>query len=552
MRTFHTRFRLFRILALLPVSGAFTCLVAAGQSSAAQPASPPVLIQIRYPDLLANRADADSGDVLLKKAVASLAAKADKLPDQPAFTVTDPEKIVAPSGDPHDFHAIGKYAWPNPNPDTADGMPWIRRDGYTNPDCWTGKYDLTRYGRMRSHVTTLGLAWFHTRDEKYAARAAKLLRTWFIVPETRMNPNFNYASAWPGVHDGMAIGIIEGADLIRMLDSVKLLALSKFWTSADDASLKDWFRAYTTWLLESPPGKTEAAMVNNHGAWHAAQVAAFSLYTGDAGRVADALKKARRFIGTQIAADGSLPHELNRNRSLWYTLYGLRALTTLAGCAAAAGDDLWHWRNPETPDTPSLKMAFDALVPFLTDKAAWPRKHLDKQQAVQVAALPLFYQAAAAFRTPELIGAARYLAQKTGNRVSLLARIPDPATAAAAATTTTTTTTTTATATAAAAATDVSPAPVILVRSAFDRAGLFICSAIRRSSPRWPTTPSLYLPTATETATETGKGQMWSDIGLGDWMLDLDRPDVTGETLAAALVVFIGKIRKPGRSCPPP
>ncbi|EIP98495.1 Alginate lyase [Opitutaceae bacterium TAV1] len=443
MKILCIRFRLFRIFALLLVSGAFTCQAIDGRSQTAQAAPPPpVLIQIRYPDLLANRAEADSGDAPLKKAVASLAAKADKLLDQPAFTVTDPEKIVAPSGDPHDFHSIGKYAWPNP--DTADGMPWVRRDGYTNPDCWTGKYDLTRYGRMRGHVTTLGLAWFYTRDEKYAAKAAEFLRTWFIAPETRMNPNFNYASAQPGVHDGMAIGIIEGADLIRMLDSVKLLGLSRSWTPADDAALKDWFRAYTTWLLESPPGKAEAAMVNNHGAWHAAQVAAFSLYAGDADRVAGALKMARHFVDTQIAADGSLPHELNRNRSLWYTLYGLRALTTLAGCASAAGDDLWAWRNPKTPEAPSLKIAFEALIPFLTDKAAWPRKHLDKQQAVQVAALPLFYQAAAAFRAPGLIEATRYLAQKTGDRASLLARLPDPV---------------------AAATTTVSPAPVILVRS---------------------------------------------------------------------------------------
>ncbi|WP_052362024.1 polysaccharide pyruvyl transferase family protein [Geminisphaera colitermitum] len=45
-------------------------------------------------------------------------------------------------------------------------------------------------------------------------------------------------------------------------------------------------------------------------------------------------------------------------------------------------------------------------------------------------------------------------------------------------------------------------------------------------------TPALYL----RTPTETSKGQMWSDIGLGDWMIDLDSSSTTGETLAAELL----------------
>ncbi|MDR1280035.1 MAG: polysaccharide pyruvyl transferase family protein [Opitutaceae bacterium] len=46
--------------------------------------------------------------------------------------------------------------------------------------------------------------------------------------------------------------------------------------------------------------------------------------------------------------------------------------------------------------------------------------------------------------------------------------------------------------------------------------------------------PSLYLPTETE----TNKGQMWPDIGLGGWRLYLDDPAVTGEALADRLVAI--------------
>ena len=52
---------------------------------------------------------------LIKEADACLALKPE--------TVTD--GMLPPSGDKHDFYAIGKYAWPNPK--SADGMPYIRR-----------------------------------------------------------------------------------------------------------------------------------------------------------------------------------------------------------------------------------------------------------------------------------------------------------------------------------------------------------------------------------------------------------------------------------------
>src|SRR5260370_7836542 len=38
---------------------------------------------------------------------------------------------LPPSGDIHDYLSIAPYWWPNP--DTADGLPWVQRDGHTNP-----------------------------------------------------------------------------------------------------------------------------------------------------------------------------------------------------------------------------------------------------------------------------------------------------------------------------------------------------------------------------------------------------------------------------------
>src|ERR1700744_2144598 len=35
-------------------------------------------------------------------------------------------------GGPNDFYSSGDYWWPNPN--TTNGLPYINRDGQTNPD----------------------------------------------------------------------------------------------------------------------------------------------------------------------------------------------------------------------------------------------------------------------------------------------------------------------------------------------------------------------------------------------------------------------------------
>ena len=42
-------------------------------------------------------------------------------------------------------------------------------------------------------VVPLVLAWWYTDEIVYAEHAALLLRTWFIAPETAMNPNLEHA-----------------------------------------------------------------------------------------------------------------------------------------------------------------------------------------------------------------------------------------------------------------------------------------------------------------------------------------------------------------------
>src|SRR5688572_20501823 len=42
------------------------------------------------------------------------------------------KKHIPPSGDKHDYMSLAPYHWPDPN--KPDGLPYIRKDGQTNPE----------------------------------------------------------------------------------------------------------------------------------------------------------------------------------------------------------------------------------------------------------------------------------------------------------------------------------------------------------------------------------------------------------------------------------
>jgi len=309
------------------------------------------------------------------KALASLLQEAEALHAFRPLSALD-KRLTASSGDKHDFFAIGKLAWANPA--TPDGMPWVRRDGAHNPAAFSSDYDKVHYNTTLSRIHVLALAWHHTRDERHAAKAVSLIRTWFIDPATRMNPHFKYASALPGVYAGMPIGIIEGAVLVDFIDDLKLLAGCASLTAADVAALKRWFADYTAWLLDSEFGREEARAKSNHAVWYAAQVATFSLFTGDHRPLGPMIDIGRGVLDNNQNEEGGFPIELGRLQSQHYSVYMLAAYIALARCGAQSGlpaHDLWHY---ESPQGRGLRRGFAWITPYLANEKPWPFPDMDR------------------------------------------------------------------------------------------------------------------------------------------------------------------------------
>src|SRR3989337_2005037 len=131
---------------------------------------------------------------------------------------------------------------------------------------------------MADAVEALSMAYYFTGEEKYASKAASFIRTWFLEPATRMNPNAKYAQFRPGYDDLRPAGIIETNRLRKVVDADGLLAGSKSWTADDSRKLKAWFRELLTYLETSEQGKNEQAAPNNHGTWYGVQAATYALY----------------------------------------------------------------------------------------------------------------------------------------------------------------------------------------------------------------------------------------------------------------------------------
>src|SRR5205807_7929385 len=105
-------------------------------------------------------------------------------------------------------------------------------------------------------------------DEAYAAKAAQLLRAWFIEPATRMNPNLQFAQYIPGVNTGRGIGLIETRGLTRVVDAIGMLEGSKSLTEADRRGVAEWFSKFLQGMQESKNGRDESAAENNHGTFY--------------------------------------------------------------------------------------------------------------------------------------------------------------------------------------------------------------------------------------------------------------------------------------------
>jgi len=324
----------------------------------------PVVFALNIRSLEKNKSRINAKDPLIMPAYKLLMKDADKALQYGPVSVME-KKNIPPSGDKHDYMSLAPYHWPDP--DKPGGLPYIRKDGQTNPEVKEYK-DKEYMPELCDVVHTLALAWYFSEDKLYAEHAARLLRVWFLDTATRMNPNLNFAQAIKGVNTGRGAGLIDSRHFIKLVDAIGLLRDSKYWKEEDQTGMMQWFRDFLNWMQTSKNGLDELDAPNNHGAWYDAQRLSLALFTGNMELAKKIVVSAQDRLDKQMDDNGKFPHEMERTISLHYTSFAMEAFFTIAQMAEKTGINFWSFN---TPSGKSLKKGFDQLLPYIAKEKDW-------------------------------------------------------------------------------------------------------------------------------------------------------------------------------------
>jgi hypothetical protein len=351
------------------------------------------------PDTLQTKKQRLADDYRLQAALQQLVRQADALLDTQLVSVVEKTQLLA-SGDIHDYLSLAPYWWPDPT--KPDGLPYIHRDGETNPQA-RELPDKPNFQKMMPDVQTLALAYYFTDKEAYAAKAIDFLRTWFLNKDTFMNPNLNHAQMIRGRDTGRATGIIDARALSTVVDAIGIIQHTPLWTARDQKGMESWFQRYLDWLLTSPMGKEEAATTNNHGSWYDVLTTSIALFLNDTEAARDMLQASKnRRIDKHIMADGSQPFELKRTLTWHYSVFNLQALFALARLGEHLSIDLW---DHSTPTGATLRTALDYLVPAASNAQVWPYQQISPIKPERI--VDVLYQAAEHYHEPDYLQTAQ-------------------------------------------------------------------------------------------------------------------------------------------------
>jgi len=364
----------------------FFCIAVVFSSwSSVHEKSTPVVFALNVQSLEKNKKRVAAKDPSIMAAYKMLIKDADKALQFAPVSVME-KKNDPPSGDKHDYMSLAPYFWPDPN--KPGGLPYIRKDGETNPEVKDYK-DKEYQPLLCSNVQTLALAYYFSGEKIYAEHAAKLLRVWFLDTATRMNPNLNFGQAIKGVNTGRAAGLIDTRHYVKVIDAIGLLQDSKYWTANDQKGMQKWFADFLEWMQTSKNGKDEMKAENNHGAWYDAQRLSMALFTENKELAKKIVLNAADRLDKQMDNEGKFPKEMERTISLHYTTFVMEAFFLIADMADETGIDLW---SMQTPSGKSLKKGFEALRPYINKEKKWEGQQIKEFDYEE--AYPLLMEAA--------------------------------------------------------------------------------------------------------------------------------------------------------------
>lgn len=353
------------------------------------------LIYLNNDRLIKVKNSIENKDTFFTNAYKQLIVEADKELTKKPNPVTNKDEIP-PSGNKHDYMSMAIYWWPNP--DTADGFPWILKDGETNPMTRSANSDPVRLSDMFSGLNKLTMAYYFSGDIKYAEKAKSIIKIWFIDEATKVNPNVTYGQGIPRVIEGRRAGIIEWKGFSNVITAIQVLEFNKLLSPTEKRTLNSWISNYYNWLKTSSYGIENDNGLQNHSTCYDFQMVGIALYLGLNDEAKSRLEAAKiKRIATQIKPDGTQPAELGRTKSMHYATMNLITMSHVAEMGKKLGVDLFNYTSSEGS---SMRIAFEFLKPYAEREKLWPYKQITPggaEKAIEVDLIPLFSMASTIF-----------------------------------------------------------------------------------------------------------------------------------------------------------
>lgn len=260
--------------------------------------------------------------------------------------VIKPKSKMPPSGNVHDYMSLARYYWRNP--DSEDGLPYVRHDGKPNPDM-DSVWDYRLLRKVFRDCYYMAHGYFWTGEPRYAEKIVYRVKEWFLDEATYMNPNLKYGSLIFGTEMGRAEGVLDMFKVFAMFDALKMIEGSAAMRAEPQLipDLQRWFTSYLEWIDASPESTQERNARNNHGTYFTVQYISILEFLGrDEEATAMAEDAKVRRVGSQIRRDGAQPHETIRPVSYFYSTFNLQGLMMLSMQAESHGVDLWNHKGP--------------------------------------------------------------------------------------------------------------------------------------------------------------------------------------------------------------
>jgi hypothetical protein len=199
----------------------------------------------------------------------------------------------------------------------------------------------------------LALCYRLTGDPGYAAGALRRVNGWATgVQEMRTadDSKLCFSYHFPA--------LIFAADLLKNCDG---------WALEDR-------RAFTAFVREKALPMNTMRRANNWGNWGLVLFLAATAWLEDGALFDHGVKRWKSLLGSQIAADGHLAHEVHRNngvgeRGIWYSHFALMPQTLAAEIVRVNGVDLFEYVSPRGR---TLRQAFERVAPWARDPETFP------------------------------------------------------------------------------------------------------------------------------------------------------------------------------------